>query len=589
MIAAAWDASGRAAVDEYFARFADRLGAQPTSTISGPRFHLGVWPLTGIEQLDAEGGFAWIGKLSTPPDLSSVAAVSGTGGEYALIAPQNAGLLLARGRYAGRCVYYACPRAGAILACSRLEPLVAALAEPLTFDVRWMAAMIAAESCDDLSATVYRRIRRLRAGEALFIDSNGCIEGQCHELRSELQARTAEEAAEELRPMLLSAVARALQGRRHVAVMVSGGLDSSCVLANTVAIARNTGLSVDAVSMSVAARGDDRPYLSSLCGALGIVPHVIQPRDAADTALAALTADGAPQIWPTSAWELKLMQMARDRGAEVVLTGTGGDHVFCGDPRIFARRATSGHLFATLADLAHFQAHWSTNFWQRFGRFVLAPMAVAGLSPARRYRRRAAARRWWPWAGPKLREFLADVYERAPAADDWRDDTSVRRFNRFVNRDFLEIAEARGQAEAWTGCARVDPWLDDELLELVASFPQEILLHGRRTRGLFRMAMHESVPESVRRRTDKGTFEAAIFDMLGPRERSQLRELSKMDALAGLGLVEPRRFQQHFEAVLGQGRHSTEWLRIWPALSVEAFARQADALSAGEMSCRLSA
>jgi hypothetical protein len=134
----------------------------------------------------------------------------------------------------------------------------------------------------------------------------------------------------------------------------------------------------------------------------------------------------------------------------------------------------------------------------------------------------------------------------------------------------------RGQVEASAGCTAADPFVDDELVQKVASFPLESLICQDSSRGLFRLALRGSVPEKLRLRRDKGTFEAALFDMIGPAELRALRDLSGMQYSADLGLVEPGPFRQCFEEMWDEGRSGSRWLQIWPALAVEAFARRID-------------
>jgi hypothetical protein len=137
----------------------------------------------------------------------------------------------------------------------------------------------------------------------------------------------------------------------------------------------------------------------------------------------------------------------------------------------------------------------------------------------------------------------------------------------------MRISETRGQMEAASGLMRIDPLLDDELVSLVASFPQECLLQGDRQRGLQRLALQQVLPESVRMRPTKARFEPAIASMVRVSDLQRLRELANMRTLHEMGLVEPRGYQQHFETVLRAGALSTSWLAVWPALSIEAFVR----------------
>jgi asparagine synthase (glutamine-hydrolysing) len=120
----------------------------------------------------------------------------------------------------------------------------------------------------------------------------------------------------------------------------------------------------------------------------------------------------------------------------------------------------------------------------------------------------------------------------------------------------------------------MDPLIDDELLELMASVPPELLLLGGRTRGLFRASLEGLLPDTVRLRRDKSAFEPALARMIAPNDLAHLRTLSHLESLGQLGLVDPEPFRRRFELVVRRASTSPEWLTVWPALAVESFVRQ---------------
>jgi asparagine synthase (glutamine-hydrolysing) len=551
---------------------ANVVGSAPTHSSRGDGYALAVWATALPGMTELRSNRALLGSVRGLPDDVGVHNASRLPGDYALIAGQPNGLLLARGRLAGRCLYAARTDRGVVAACSRLEPLIAVVGR-VTANVRTLAALILAEGSDDFGATVFREVRRVEASQAIVVGSSGVVDSDQAKLESTPRSGRPDELAEALRAALHRAVQRSIEGRRKVGVLVSGGLDSSCVLAHAVAIARGAGRpEVDAINLSFAGHGDDRPYFKDLCDALGIVPVQVAPAEASRQVVRALTADAAPTISPAAAWDLTLRERARDRGAEVVLTGNGGDHVFNGDPRIFARRALKGHLFDAFRRAVRFQRQSRASIPRAF-RYVVSPPVISVAPGIQRARRRRSAIKRWPWAGPRLREVIEDLYVQKPPDLEWTSSTSAPRFERLVRKEFMYLAEHRGQAEAASAIVRVNPLWDDELVALTAGFPQEVLLHGDRWRGLFRLAMPSIVPDSVRLRPDKAWFEPAIAEMVGGSDLGALRDLARMQMLGDLGLVEPARYRLHFEAVLSAGSESLHWLAIWPALAVEAFAR----------------
>ncbi len=283
-------------------------------------------------------------------------------------------------------------------------------------------------------------------------------------------------------------------------------------------------------------------------------------------------ADGAPYIWPTAAALVTARERARDRGADLVLSGMGGDQVFNGDPRIFASRAWSGHFCEGIVRAARF-GRFGRSRALRTAKLLVAPPVLFALPSVERMRRRRYAASRWPWAGPKLRQIVRDDYVFHAPNREWMRTLGDLKLKRLEAGQFVLLAANRRQMEAATGLAQVDPLLDDEVVHLVSSFPQDALLHDERQRGLFRHAMRPLLPDRVRLRRDKAQFEAAIAEMVQNADLDSLRSLADMRLSADLGLVEPASYRRHFEAVLAAGERSPDWLAIWPALAVEAFAR----------------
>ena len=103
-----------------------------------------------------------------------LAASQALWGDFSLLAHAEHGLLLARGRFGGRPLFYTrdFDRARALVACSRLAPLVRLIGRG-TIDRERLCAFVATTSADDVSRTHYRELARVPAGTAMLIRSDG--------------------------------------------------------------------------------------------------------------------------------------------------------------------------------------------------------------------------------------------------------------------------------------------------------------------------------------------------------------------------------------------------------------------------------
>lgn len=553
-------------------RMVGAIKTGPSARLRGNKYALAAWQLASNGKIDRQRRAAWLGHPRQLPESLSVQNAPYLGGEYAMIVGEQDGLLLASG--ANQSLLLVRLADGAIVACSRLEPLLACVSTA-TPNVRALGALILGRPPDAVEATVFSEISCIEARSATFLGLSPVQERVAAELAATPIAGTPDELAEELRAIVQKVVKRAIEGVNRIGVLVSGGLDSSTILAHAVAAAKGANRAeIIAVTWAFSGLGDDRPYLKELCDSLGIIPFHVSTADASRNVMRALTLDGSPFIWPTAAGILTAHECARDNGAELVLTGLGGDDIFNGHPRILARQTFSNDLGKALRIVARRPA-------QRVGYAALARTVMQVVSPTlmsrfpsiQRTRRRQIARRRWPWAGPQLLEIIGDTYLFEPPNRDWATSSNAPRLKRLLKNTFRLLATHRRQREATTGLREVDPFLDDDLINFVSGISQEALFFGDRRRGLLRHAMRHLVPERVRLRSSKARFEGAVAEMVCTFALPQLRELASMSMLARLGLVDAHGYLANFEHVVSAGAKSQDWLSIWPALAAEAFLR----------------
>jgi asparagine synthase (glutamine-hydrolysing) len=566
-------APGIACRDERMARFAEQAGPPAAQVVSGGAA-VAQWGPPSLARL--QGEMAVVGHLARPaghPDLD----VTRVGGDFAIAAPLAGRLLLARAALAGRPLYYwRDGSTGSVIACSRLAPLLGALDHVPSLNVERLASMAITWPHFDLSATAHAGIRRVGLGEAIDFGMDREPKSRTHALPLEpLIEASVEEVASELREKLLSAVRRSIEGARSVAVMAGGGVDSSGLLAAAVALARGaTPREVRAITLDFGGPGDDRPYMKSLASALGIEPLRISPRVLGRYLRSTLVVDGSPAAWPTFAMDIGLATAARDKGAEVLLSGQFGDNLFDGEPQAIARLARQGHVLRALRSAVRMRLYWRTTAAERIFSFVVRPLGAAGVPWLARASHRFRNRAREDWLGPKVREFLA--ISGAANRQRYYEDVRLRaRHPILAARYIADLVEGQGQISAATGIATASPFLDQELVSFMTRIPPLMLIDGGRLKGLYRRAMRGLVPEDVRLRPDKAEFACGyreIVDAAGGF--SALEDLASMDRLGQLGIIEPRAYLRAYRKATSEAAQSSRWLDLlWAPLAVEAFAR----------------
>jgi asparagine synthase (glutamine-hydrolysing) len=392
---------------------------------------------------------------------------------------------------------------------------------------------------------------------------------------SSQRPRTVQDAPAFLARELRESVARALTGVRRVAVMTGGGLDSGGLLALAVEwAARTPGASAFAVALDFDASGDDRPHLRALEAHLQCDVLRVRPEEAAARLSLVRGVDAATFGAATAPMEVELMARARAYGAECVLCGAGGDDLFDGDPRSLALLARSGRIAAAVRTARDLPGGWGgrSPVFSGVVRRVLRSLVPRHI---RAMRARFNGVSMPTWAGPALIAWLTERamrLRRDGYADEGRAALARARADEAYR---VYLAWNRHQEGVAADVPRRDPYLDRRLVAEVSALPAHWLLHGARWRGLYREAMRELLPESLRLRQDKSRFEPALARFLTEaRATDLLRDLGSVACLAARGLVVPRLFERELAAFAASPATATRaWLEVWPALCAEAFLR----------------
>jgi asparagine synthase (glutamine-hydrolysing) len=555
-------------------------GLQPLHFHATAHSGLVAWECPQPTGFDRDTQCVWLGSPRGALPPAHEIEFRSPSGDYCLIALRGDGLVLARGRFGGRPLYYARHNDGSTIACSRLAPLVSALSASPQVDTRRLAAILLTTTYREFERTAYKGIQRVVSGATLVVTGERTLTLPRRPLPAPPSVRTPQEAAEELRSLFFRAITRVTKDARRVVVFAGGGVDSSALLGVMLATARGASkCEVRALALDFGGIGDDRPYLRSLCAGLGIAPVRLSPSECAPGGVPAAVIEGAPFPWPGADSEIGLLRVARSLGADIVLTGISGDDVFGGDLRAFAALSQihRGRFVEGLVSAANLRGSWVTSRAARTWSFFARPM-LGGICPAALLNTLRAVRRPRPpsWAGPVLKEIYAEAFSNQ-GRDTGEDILSgLARQRAFDSPTYhLDFADYRGQLEARTGSYRVDMMLDEEIVDFVTALPAPFLFHGGFHRGLLREAMRGIVPDEVRLRPDKASPTELLQALFcAPGRDDAIRPFLSMQALGALGIVEPSLFRRAHSRFWRTKSSAVGWIQIWPALAVEIFARR---------------
>ncbi len=468
--------------------------------------------------------------------------------------PRDRSLLLARDGAGVKPLYYAQPPSGflfaselkALLACDEVDRSIDARAVWLYLTYLWSPTPY----------TMLRAVRKLEPGTALIVrDGRIADRWRFYELpypapRFEGVAQSAVAA---VRRALDEAARRQMVADVPVGAFLSGGLDSSAIVAFARRHAPEQRIQCFTIETSHSTRDegfvDDLPYARRVAAHLGVDlhtvrvgPEIVQHFERMVRHLDEPQADLAPLN------ALMICELARSHGIKVLLSGAGGDDLFAGYRRHYALM----------------QERW----WRwlpasaRAGLAATARALPAGAPLLRRVRRALGEAgldgderlvsyfAWLPQAdsapllSPELRAQcegwspLAPLMQSLRAIEGEREPLNRMLFleaKHFLCDHNLNYTDKMGMA---VGVEVRVPFLDPDLLRLAASLPAQFKQRGSEGKWILKRAMEPDLPREVIYRPKTG-FGVPLRRWLRHELREAVEDLLSERSLASRGLFDP--------------------------------------------------
>jgi len=400
--------------------------------------------------------------------------------------------------------------------------------------------------------TILRGMYKLPPGHRLLLDDSGIRVERWWRIRftgTNVPSRR-EEALQELESRLENAVRRRLVSDVPLGAFLSGGVDSSTVVA---LMQRHSARPVQTFSIGFHESSyDESPHARQAARHLGTEHHekIFHGHEMLD--LLPQVADfldeplGDASILPTF-----LLSGFTRQSVTVALSGDGGDELFAGYPTYRAHRA----------------AHWYRRLPALVRRAIVEPL-VRALPVSDRYlsldfaasRFVAAAtlpplERHVTWMGslvgddkrrllsPDLRRELEGDNEFSSARQVWdecdTDDSLARLLHldmrTYLQDDILTKVDRAGMAHSLE--VRI-PLLDHTVVEFAAALPSEWKLHGSQSKVLFKQLAARRLPPSIVQRPKRG-FAIPVASWLRGPLRQMATDLLAPERIRRQGLFDP--------------------------------------------------
>jgi asparagine synthase (glutamine-hydrolysing) len=390
---------------------------------------------------------------------------------------------------------------------------------------------------------------------------------------------SAREAAAELRERLTVSVERRLLADVPVGAFLSGGIDSSTIVALA---AQRSVAPVETFALGFSESSYDERRHARLVAGRFRTRHREQVVEASAVRLAERLAWHLDEPFAdVSAFPTFLISRhARDH-VTVVLSGDGGDELLAGYDQYKAHRWASRITWLT--------RNWPWRTVDRVLEQVPPGSSKKGLvnfakrfAQGTRYPADLEHARWWVFAGPGERRALYTAAMREAVVDHDPLDHYRARLHEgsaagfsglqrqlyaditgYLADDILTKVDRMSMAVSLE--ARV-PFLDHEVVEYAMTIPHDWKLHGGVAKWILKEAMRGLLPKPVLRRAKQGFSMPMKHWLRGPLE-PMLREFTSVQRCRERGWFEPVEVERLVrEHVAGVANHAHQ---LWCLVSLE--------------------
>lgn len=503
---------------------------------------------------------------------------------FALWDPREATLFLARDRLGKKPLHYAALADGSCLFGSELKALTRHPALPRVIDPEAVEDFFAYGYVPE-PKSIYRAVRKLAPGHRLIWRRGDSPRVEAW-WTLPLEARTG--GAAELAGRLREAVERRLIADVPLGAFLSGGVDSSAVVAQMAGL---TSAPVKTFAIGFGDKAyDETGYARQVAQRYGTdhTERMVDP-DAFDLidGLAALYDEpfGDSSAMPT----FQVCALAREK-VTVALSGDGGDEVFAGYRRYLWHlreasvrrrlpRALRRGLFGTLGRI-YPKADWAprplrarTTFQELalddLDAFFLSVSALPDSE------RRALL-------GGDLRGALAAYHPVEVLRPHWQAAAGADPLTQAQYADIKtwlpgDILVKVDRASMANGLEVRAPFLDHHLLEWGVNLPPEVKIAGGEKKAVLKRAMEPFVPRDLLYRPKQG-FSMPIGPWFRGPLRQRLREALTGPLLAQSGFVDPARVERLLDEHQSGGRDHSR--ALWLLLMFQGFLRHDASLGA---------
>jgi asparagine synthase (glutamine-hydrolysing) len=386
--------------------------------------------------------------------------------------------------------------------------------------------------------------------------------------RPVLRYKRLDEYVEHFETVFGQAVAAVTRTASTPAVLLSGGLDSSYVLAR----AKGSAPAVAAVhAFSERSEGmDERVYARAVAEHLDVALTEVDVGNCWSLSRRYLpdAAFDQPNLPMQGALLRRMNEAARDAGYTVLLDGQGGDELLDGSYDYLADLVLAGQVGTAISEARRWSADADIPASRLLASSGLAPLLPMSAREAfRRLRGRPTPNPTPPWIDEQVLRVagLEVAIVRPYEAAAWQKGRAAERFWRFYQQEMLPVIAWKERfASLPLGVEMRSPFWDLRVIELTLRFPSWVNRAAGRPKEVLRRAMRPRLPAQISERRDKAVFNELLNRGID-EEQQRVEEALLGEPMRRLLYVRHAVLEKEIEVYL-QRRHPW-WYPLWRAIS----------------------
>lgn len=418
---------------------------------------------------------------------------------------------------------------------------------------------------DQTEHTFYKEIKKLQHGHILYVSNQSLTNRRWYHLQGRVDKAQGFNSPEEFKEYFSSAVGLRLRSDVPVGVCLSGGLDSSSIVAILLNDYQKNDLQTFSATYQQGQLGDETQFINELSPLLNHMHYINPSAESLYKDLQAFVKAHAEPIPATGPYaQYKVMELAKGN-VVVTLDGQGADEELAGYHYFFGfffkdllKQLRIGKLTSEM--LSYLNKHQSLYGLKSFIYFLL-PQKMRTLT-------RISEK------GYVTKEFSSAYMQQNAVAGNLYGSSSLQDslINHFEYKlEHLLKWEDRNSM-AFSIEARV-PFLDYRLVEKLLASSNDMMINKGMTKHILREAMNGQLPEAIRLRRDKIGFGTPQDEWF--REKAwqiSIREVLHSDSFSSRRIIDTQKAQAIYKQHLtGKGNYSKE---IWKWMHLEMWFRE---------------